>query len=204
MFLINDLTIIEECNKENGILDITPLESDNLEATFYYFRLGKYIYRWDKDKEKWMPDDLSLPGNELVTIEPNEYVLVQTLERFRCSKKVFANFGHTSKLFRKGLTIRNSPFIDPNFPDENSDGFLEIGLKNELNQKVKIKYQDIIGKISFFNVSDTYPISDLKNLKSKEDYKRRKGAGGQIPLYDDDPVPGWKDVEEYGKRNKRK
>lgn len=204
MFLINDLTILEESNKENGILDISPLEPDNLEPTYYYFRLGKYIYRWNKTDEKWMPDDLSLPGNEIVTIDKNEYILVQTFERFRCSKQVFASFGHTSRLFRKGLTIRNSPFIDPNFPDSKGDGFLEIGIKNELDQKVKIKYQDIIGKISFFNVSDTYPISDLKGFKSKQDYQRRKGIGGQIPLYDDHPVHGYEEVEEYGRKNRKR
>jgi deoxycytidine triphosphate deaminase len=198
MFLINDLIIRSETEKkENGILEVNPLEEENLEATFYYFRLGKLVYKWDIKKQKWMTDDLSLPGNSILTIEPNEYLLIQSYERFRCSKQVFAIFGNSSRLTRQGLSLRHSPFIDPNFPNKKDNGFLEIGLKNEFNQQVKIKYQDIIGKISFFNVADTYPVSELKGERTKADFDRRKGSGGPLPLYPDHPVPGWHGVEDY-------
>ena len=131
MFLLNDRMITE--NKGKGkLLNITPFEAKGLCPTYYYFRLGRHNRRWNSQKKIWELGELGA-GTEVLEIQPREYLLVESFERFRCSKQVMAIFGQSSSLVRKGLSLRTSPFIDPNFPDEEEDGCLEIGLKNELN-----------------------------------------------------------------------
>lgn len=198
MYLLN-ASMIEKNNKaKDGLLDIQPLENTHLCPTYYYFSLGPQYRRWNRSNKAWELGELE-PGNEVLDIHEEEFVLIQSQERFRCSKQCFAIFGQSSGLIRKGLSLRNSPFIDPNFPDEVDPGYLEIGLKNELNITVKLRLGDSIGKICFFNVSDTYPISDVAGSASEEDYSRRSRPGPPVPKYDDHPVEGWQDVEDFGK-----
>ena len=195
MFLLN-ARMIKENNAQHGLLDIRPFHQLHLCPTYYYFSLGSQYRRWDRSKKDWERGDL-VPGKEVLNIKEDEFVLIQSQERFRCSKQCFALFGQSSTLIRKGLSLRNSPFIDPNFPDEVDPGYLEIGLKNELNITVKLRLGDCIGKICFFNISDTYPIADVAGSASEEDFTRRSGSGPPIPYYDDHPADGWKDVEDH-------
>jgi len=174
MYLLNKETIItENRKKEFGIVEIKPLKADNLLPTYYYFRLGGDITRWDSDTGEKIKEDISQPGNHILKINPGEFILVRSRERFRCSKQVLAIFGNRSSLLKEGLTIRNSPFIDPNFPHLTELGYLDIALKNELPIPLKLQYEDKIGKISFFNVSDTYPVSDVEGTDSEEDYRSK-------------------------------
>ena len=94
---------------------------------------------------------------------------------------------------RRGLSLRHSAFIDPNFPARKRTGFLEFGLKNEIDATIPLTLADEIGKVCFFNVSDTYPISDPKG-EVAENYERRGSTDKPrpVPAYDDHPVPDWK------------
>jgi deoxycytidine triphosphate deaminase len=183
MFLLN-AQMIKALNHEATLLQIAPFEEKCLCPTYYYFRLGKQYRRWATGDPKELR-----PGNEILRLEPNEYVLIQSYERFRCSKQILGVFGQSSELTRRGLKLVHSPFIDPNFPTEDDPGFLELGLKNELNVPVEIKLRAVIGKVAFYNVADTYPIQDVFGTLSESDYQRRRGNKGPMPLQDDHPVP---------------
>jgi hypothetical protein len=57
-----------------------------------------------------------------------------------------------------------------------------MGLENLLDKPKEIRCGDIIGKIVFFDVSDTYPVRDIKGTISEKDYKRRETLRGGEPL----------------------
>ena len=204
MFLLNDKMITTH-KKRGGLLSIEPFQNSNLCPTYYYFTLGRQYRLWNVEKNDWHLGELSV-GNEVLEVKPKEFVLIQSEERFRCSKQCMAIFGQSSSLIRKGLSLRNSPFIDPNFPDEAKAGYLELGLKNELTKPLRLRLGERIGKVCFFNVSDTYPISDVVGTVSEEDFERRSGKGPPFPVYDDDPDHGqeYYGVETYGRRKRQK
>ena len=175
MFLLNHEMILSY--KKEGMLDIQDFEPKLLLPTCYYFRLGKYARLWDQERRDYHLEELGEPGNEVLTIPPGGYALVQSLERFTCSKKVLALFGQISELPRKGLRLNHSPSVDPNF-----SGYLEMGLENLLNHQRELKFGDRIGKMLFFDVSDTYPILDIRGTISEGDYKRRATLKGAEPV----------------------
>ncbi len=188
MFLLNDALILSTMG-DTGPLDIVPFVASNLHPTFYYFRLGPEYTRFSSKEQKWVDGSLS-KANPIIEVEPFEYLVVGSLERFRCSKQVLAIFSQSSGLVRKGLSLRHSAFIDPNFPAKKRTGFLEFGLKNEIDSTVSVALGEDIGKVCFFNVADTYPISDPKG-DIAETYDRRASTDKPVPTYDDHPVPGW-------------
>jgi hypothetical protein len=57
-----------------------------------------------------------------------------------------------------------------------------MGLENLLSRPREMKYKDVIGKVLFFDVSDTYPVSDVQGTMSEKDYKRRENLKGAEPL----------------------
>jgi len=175
MFLLNAEMI--SGYKKEGLLDIEDFELELLHPTYYYFRLGTPVRVWNEGNEEYHPEDLDMPGKEVLTIPARGYVLIQSLERFHCSKKVVGIFGQVSALARKGLRLNHSPTIDPNFK-----GYLEMGLENLLSRPREMKYKDVIGKVLFFDVSDTYPVSDVQGTMSEKDYKRRENLKGAEPL----------------------
>ena len=169
MFLLNSTIICEQVRKQNGeLLKILNFEPSNLRPTYYYFRLGASVQRWDGHAGARRREVLTL-GDSL-NLESQEYVLVQAVELFWHSAACFAVLGPASRLIEKGLSMRHSPFIDPTFPG-NTVGFLDLGLKNELSVPNSITIGDIIGKICFFNVADTYPIP--KSDEIQDEYRRR-------------------------------
>jgi len=175
MFLLNDEMILKY--KERGWLDIEDFELKLLHPTYYYFRLGKWVQIWDENRKEYSFDELGRPGKKVLCIPARGYGLIQSLERFLCSKRVLAIFGQVSALPRRGLRLNHSPTIDPNFK-----GYLEMGLENLLDNPKEIRYGDAIGKIAFFDISDTYPVRDVKGTVSARDYKRRETLRGPEPL----------------------
>ena len=175
MFLLNNKMILQYQNE--GLLDIEDLEPKLLHPTYYYFRLGSQVKVWNEERRDYDVNELGEPGKEVLIIPPQGYVLIKTLERFSCSKKVLGIFGQISALVRKGLRLNHSPTIDPNFK-----GYLEMGIQNTLNQPRELEYGESIGKVSFFDVSDTYPVVDIKGSLSEEAYKRRETLEYPEPL----------------------
>lgn len=110
-----------------------------------------------------------MPGRMVFEIPPKGYVSIESLERFHCSDKVIGIFGQNSNLILQGLRLNHSPTIDPTFT-----GVLDMGIENLLDWPVPIKYADPIAKISFFDISDTYPIKDIRESGSKDKIKSRE------------------------------
>lgn len=175
MFLLNNKMILEYLKE--GSLEIEDFESKLLHPTYYYFRLGKWVGIWDEKVKDYHYEELGESGREVLSMTARGYALVKSLERFKCSKKVLAIFGQTSALPRRGLRLNHSPTIDPNF-----SGYLEMGLENLLDKSREIRYGDIIGKVLFFDISDTYPVPDIKGTISEREYKRRETLERPEPL----------------------
>ena len=67
---------------------------------------------------------------------------------------------------------------------DNKPGYLELGIKNEIGVPVSIRLRDRIGKVCFFNVSDTYPIGRINSASMKRDYERRSSSEPPSPYGD--------------------
>ncbi|HEX9927154.1 MAG TPA: hypothetical protein VGB02_01295 [Pyrinomonadaceae bacterium] len=158
MYLLNDAMIAKYIEDDNGILDISDYLRKNLGHTFYYFRLGS---------------DVTLNGKVLklseeerfLTLEPNDFAVIKTFERFSLSDNILGIFGQTRELAERGVQVLHSPFIDPRFKNR-----LILGIKNLGIEKIDLEYEvSKIGKVCFFNISDTYPI----NIKKNSDFYKR-------------------------------
>lgn len=145
MFLLSREVIIKHDYLGNQI-SISPIKDANLIRTFYYFRAGDTL-KIVSPKEQLI--DLEkmgkaiLPGNALGLIKSREYFVFATT--------ILSIFGNVTDLIKKGLQIINSPSIDPGF-----EGHLTLGIKNNTDADIELKYEDIIGKLLFFNIADTY------------------------------------------------
>ena len=193
MFLLSADQILRSVS-ERTVLDIQPFDSTALGASFYYFALGQHYCRFDTERNDWQTLDLlALPDASLV-IGPGEFVLIRSYERFWCSQHCLGVIGARSTLTRRGLALQYSPFIDPTFPGSTDIGYLELGIKNQLPRPTRLKFREHIGKVSFFNVSDSALRDSVLN-PSQSDFRRRARTDKPIPLYDDDPVEGWQLVE---------
>lgn len=149
MFLLNSILIGSYIADDNNTLTIKPFLEENLEHTFYYFRLGS------KGKLNGVPFDLTRKKEEkFLELKPNDFAEIQTFEKFTLSGKILGILGQCSFITGQGLQLIHSPFIDPRYNDP-----LNFGIKNLGNDIVNLEFGvDKIGKVSFFDISDTYPI----------------------------------------------
>jgi hypothetical protein len=164
MYLLNHQLIHNYVESNSPYLNIWNFKLTNLQHTFYYFRLGS------EGLINGNPFKLSTdPENKLLTLQPDDFAVIKTHETFDISEKLIAIFGQSSDLTKKGLHLIHSPFIDPKFR-----GKLELGIKNISKNPITLEYQkQIIGKISFFDISDTYPIVLNPNSKIAQKFKAR-------------------------------
>ena len=177
MFILNDEMIRKYMDKH--LLCIGGFDETMLHPTYYYFRLGKYIRKWNGKGKCYEYEVIGEDGDEVFTIPPKGYVSIKSLERFYCSDKVLAMFGQISELPMGGLRLNHSPTIDPNFGKGKLGGVLEMGIENLLNQPNRLKYAMPIGKISFFDISDTHPIRDIANSISAHKYETRSAESSE-------------------------
>lgn len=142
MFLISKF-VYEAMGKSklhttNFYLRIINHLPENHKQSFYKFRYGAPY----EDGKVGVPAE--------ITIKSGAYASIWSLEGFILSERVLGIFGHSSDLFNRGLELIHSPFIDPSF-----EGQLQLAVKNFSNQTVTLKPEEIIGKIVFFDISDT-------------------------------------------------
>jgi len=163
----------------NRSLDIDPLVEADFGNTFYYFHLGDRIQVVSPRGHGAL--DLRTTGS--CQIPPHAFVRAYSLEHFKMSNRILGLFSISSELVhRKGLSIANSLAIDPGFA-----GNLEIGLKNETDDPVMLRYKERIGKILFFDVADTYELAGKGgNIQTTKLRVRDKGA----EFTEDDDYPG--------------
>lgn len=181
MFLLNDQLIrgyVQDGSR--GFLDIEPFEEDCLQNTSYYFRLGSHCKETSKPGQPLV--ELG-PARSKLILPPSGMAMIRSLETFLLSNKVMAIFGQVSDLTNCGLELMHSPFIDPTF-----FGQLELGIVNRTSSEVAIEWQQKIGKVCFFDVSDTYPVfPPLKGKALASKFEARR------PERDDDPPHYYKD-----------
>ena len=181
MFVLND-AFIKEYHKK-GILKISERGNKMLHSTYYYFRLGRQYQIWDSNKGDYQTDVLGEPGKETFELPGKGYARIISLERFYLSSQVFGILGQISDLPALGLRLNFAPFIDPLY-----DGNLQLGIENLLDRAIDLKYQQPIGKVRFFDISETYPVKPVKGSISESKFKVR----GELEDSLDDP---W---SEYG------
>jgi deoxycytidine triphosphate deaminase len=152
MFLISkfvyDLVQKSKDDKTSPYLLIEDYLAANHKQTFYKFRFGA------KNKVDKNGDDV-YGEEEPVVLERGAFEKIWSLEKFVLSERVLAIFGHSSDLFLRGLELINSPFIDPAYP-----GKLQLIVRNFSNEQVTLSVGDIIGKITFFDISETILSAD--------------------------------------------
>lgn len=165
MFLLSRETLITHGYLRNQI-KISPFMESNLIKTFYYFRAGETLKILSPEEKS-----IDLEKTKKALIPANGFGLIKTREHFIFDATILAIFGNLTDLIKKGLQIINSPSIDPGF-----EGHLTLGIKNNSSSAVEIEFEEKIGKILFFNISDTY-VSFSKLIDEpeiREKMKRRK------------------------------
>jgi deoxycytidine triphosphate deaminase len=85
-----------------------------------------------------------------IVLKRGSHASIWSMEGFELSERVLAIFGHSSALFSRGLELIHSPFIDPAFK-----GQLQLVVRNFTDHEVTLTPGDVIGKIVFFDISDT-------------------------------------------------
>lgn len=153
---------------KDRILVIEPPGEVGIGDTFYYFHLGDRIQIISPSKEK---NFVNLREEKMFQIPPHALMKIWSKEHFTMGNRLLGLFSSASELvLRKGLSIIHSLSLDPGY-----SGYLELGLKNETDQHVIIKYGDRIGKILFFDVADTYVLGERVQKRGSKYAKRGEG-----------------------------
>lgn len=131
--------------------------------TSYNLRAGK-ILLYSKDGFS----KIDLEKKKFIIIEPKTYIICKSLEKFKVDDSVHGILGGKSDLINKGLIIVNGLTIDPTF-----EGYLEFGLFNALDVKIKLSYKEKISKVVFFDIPDLkyekkwLPKTELRKWQSR-------------------------------------
>jgi deoxycytidine triphosphate deaminase len=188
MYLLNNIQIETHATKSDfNYLGIEHFEKNNLQHTSYYFRLGYNYSIFDEDGNTQI--GVIPKENPILVIKPDDYIIVESIEIFSLSNKVKGTIGSLSEMIYKGLQINYSPFIDPLY-----NGWLSVGIKNLLKKDIILKYGENIGKVSFYDISDTYPIKIVKG--SHQDNLFNDRATKDQPTYPEEED----DSELYAKK----
>jgi deoxycytidine triphosphate deaminase len=152
---------------------IDPYDEKNHVTNFYYFSFGGISVN-----KKYKEEKLVLKGNE--------FKMIWSLEAFSCSERVLGIFGNISDLVETGVQLIHSPSIDPGFPlGESGPARLWLGIKNNTSSTIELPVGQRIGKVLFFDVSDTFIIADEfhKNELIQSKMKERRKAAKVLSVY---------------------
>lgn len=138
------------------------LEEKNIQPSGVDIR-AKCIYRLKNGgfigiKERRTPNVENV-CNEIgkkFTLEPNEFVLVETVEKVNMPKDLMATILPRSSLFRCGVTLYTA-VVDPGF-----QGTLTFGMKNLSKFPFEIEIGSRIGQIVFREVKDNVKLYNGK------------------------------------------
>lgn len=170
MYLLNRAQILSA--KKTDQLAIDLYEESQLSATAYYARLGATVWMQEDEPTNWYRYVLS--DDEPLRIEARTCVRVESYESFGLGSSIFGILGSTSQMAKEGLGLLHGPTIDPRFPnvDESKPkrkcAPVEMALVNHSKDTIELRWpKQVIAKIAFFNVSDTYPIHADPNTPGK-------------------------------------
>ena len=154
MFLLTREIIAHNITRRE--IQISDADPAGFGATFYYFRLGSNVRIWPGHDRQERSIELDRQPNASYELPPGAFATVFSYESFYCSERIFALFGQSTSLaIDHGLQLVHGPTIDPRFNNP-----LKLGLKNLLDEPVTIRFKQQLGKVLFFDISDTYPLSD--------------------------------------------
>ena len=147
--------------KQNPAL-IENVDEKNVQPSGVDLRL-KCVYRLKNGgflgTNNRMTPDIEIVSDRLgerVKLEPNEFVLVETMEKVNIPKDVTAIVLPRSSLFRCGVSLHTA-VVDPGF-----QGTLTFGMKNLSDQTFEIEIGSKIGQIVFEEVKGNVKLYDGK------------------------------------------
>ncbi len=143
-------SLIENVNEKN----IQPSGIDLRVKCIYRLKNSGFL----GNSDRMTPDVESvsdMPG-EKIRLEPNEFVLVETMEKVNMPKDVMAIVLPRSSLFRCGVSLHTA-VVDPGF-----QGTLTFGMKNLSEFPFEIEIGSKIGQIVFEEVKGNVKLYDGK------------------------------------------
>lgn len=127
-----------------GDITIEHFEKERLEAASYDARVGNSVLLGGRDVE------IDMRSDRTVTIEPGDFVLILTRERFALAPDIVGHLGLRSYLGRKGLVLLAGLQIDPGF-----DGHLVIGGFNAAPRRLHLDFEEHFVTVEFHRLSRT-------------------------------------------------
>jgi len=143
-------SLIENVNEKN----IQPSGIDLRVKCIYRLKNSGFL----GNSDRMTPDVESVsdrPG-EKIRLEPNEFVLVETMEKVNMPKDIMAIVLPRSSLFRCGVSLHTA-VVDPGF-----QGTLTFGMKNLSEFPFEIEIGSKIGQIVFEEVKGNVRLYDGK------------------------------------------
>jgi deoxycytidine triphosphate deaminase len=141
-------SLIEHVDEKN----IQPSGIDLRVKRIYRLKNGGFLGR-DNRKTPDV-DSVSDKVGEKFKLEPNEFVLIETMEKVNMPKDITAIVLPRSSLFRCGVSLHTA-VVDPGF-----QGTLTFGMKNlsefpfeiEIGSKIgQIVFEEVIGNVKLYN-----------------------------------------------------
>jgi deoxycytidine triphosphate deaminase len=143
MFLLSDVLVRRYIDRRG--LSISPLQESNLAQTCYYFRVGRYadVLTDDRGPVDLRRSDLVLP--------PGTMARVESRETFKLPESILGLLGSQTNLpIERRLQLIHGPSIDPGY-----EGLIEFVVMNIGQKSVEIAYEATIGKLMFFDITET-------------------------------------------------
>jgi deoxycytidine triphosphate deaminase len=138
---------IEKLIKEEKLLE--DYDAKNIEGAGYDLRVSKFYATEGgtclKKDYRRLPEIKEIPES-LILLKPNEYILIETMEKVNMPANVAARVLNRSSLFRSGCSTFNA-FVDPGFR-----GTLTFGLKNISDHEFSLEKGAKVAQIVFEEV----------------------------------------------------
>jgi len=134
--MMSDVEIQDALQK--GELVIAGFDPKSLEGSSYDAHLGTQALVSNRDNL------INVQADQSVTLQPGEFALFITHERFEMPPNIAAHIGMRSSLARQGLVLLAGMQIDPTFK-----GHLRLGYYNASQRRIVVDYMDSICTIEF-------------------------------------------------------
>jgi len=148
--LIKSKKLLENLEEKN----IQPSGVDIRAKCIYRLKNGGFI--GIKERKTPNVENVCNEIGKKFTLKPNEFVLVETMEKVNMPKDLMATILPRSSLFRCGVTIYTA-VVDPGF-----QGTLTFGMKNLSEFPFEIEIGSRIGQIVFREVKDNIKLYNGK------------------------------------------
>ena len=143
-------SLIENVEEKN----VQPSGVDLRVKCVYRLKNGGFLGTGDRKTPE--VESISDRFGEKLRIEPNEFVLVETMEKVNMPKDIMATILPRSSLFRCGVTLFTA-VVDPGF-----QGTLTFGMKNLSEFPFEIEIGSRIGQIVFREVKNNVKLYNGK------------------------------------------